>query len=242
MKLYVLSDLHIEFTDFVPPVLDVDLVILAGDIHTTHRGVEWASDTFECDVCYTLGNHEFYRGHFDRTLEKARAKAAPNVHILENETFVFQQTRFLGATAWTDFTATGDVSAAMSVARQEMTDFKLIRASSNYRKIRPDDIAARNRGTREWLTRELAKPFSGASIVITHHAPVPEVGGDEHEGHLGAAYFNAWHSLLMQADAWVFGHTHHSIDMQLGGCRVISNQRGYPGEDTGFDSRKVVEF
>lgn len=242
MRVYVLSDLHIEFTDFVPPILDADLVVLAGDIHTTHRGVEWANDVFQVDVCYVLGNHEFYRTHFDRALEKAKAKAAPHVHVLENETFVCQNVRFLGATGWTDFTSSGDVSAAMSIARQEMTDFKLIRADSNYRRIRPDDIAARNRASKEWLASELGKPFNGQSVVITHHAPLPEVGGNEHEGHLSAAYCNAWHSLVMQADGWIFGHTHHSVDVRLGGCHIVSNPRGYPGEDTGFDSRKIVEF
>ena len=31
MKLHILSDLHIEFADFVPPETDADAVILAGD-------------------------------------------------------------------------------------------------------------------------------------------------------------------------------------------------------------------
>lgn len=240
--MYVLSDLHLEFADFVAPTLDVDVVILAGDIHSLTRGVEWASDTFHCDVCYVLGNHEFYRGHLDRTLEKAKAKAAPHVHLLENETFIFRNTRFLGTTGWTDFTSSGDISAAMSIARQEMTDFRLIRTGPSYRRIRPDDIAQRNRCSEQWLAAELAKPFDGRSIVITHHAPLMEVGGDEHGGHLTAAYCNAWHGLVMMADGWVFGHTHCAVDVHLGGCHLISNPRGYPGESTGFDAHKIVEF
>ncbi|MDY1046970.1 metallophosphoesterase [Pseudomonas coleopterorum] len=242
MRMYVLSDLHLEFSDFAVPSLDVDLVVLAGDIHTLTRGVEWANDTFACDVCYVLGNHEFYRGHLDRTLEKAKSKAAAHVHLLENETFIFQNIRFLGMTAWTDFSSTGDISAAMSIARNEMTDFRLIRTDSHYRRIRPDDIAQRNRRSKEWLAAELEKPFPGRSVVITHHAPIIEVGGREHAGHLTAAYCNAWHSLVMQADGWVFGHTHSAIDTHLGGCHLISNPRGYPGEDTGFDAHKLVEF
>lgn len=242
MRMYVLSDLHLEFADFVAPTLDVDVVILAGDIHSLTRGVEWASDTFHCDVCYVLGNHEFYRGHLDRTLEKAKAKAAPHVHLLENETFIFRNTRFLGTTGWTDFTSSGDISAAMSIARQEMTDFRLIRTGPSYRRIRPDDIAERNRCSKQWLAAELVKPFDGRSIVITHHAPLIEVGGDENGGHLTAAYCNAWHGLVMMADGWVFGHTHCAVDVHLGGCHLISNPRGYPGESTGFDAHKIVEF
>lgn len=242
MRVHVLSDLHLEFAAYVPPKLDVDLVVLAGDIHTLTKGVEWASDTFQCDVCYVMGNHEFYRGHLDRTLEKAKAKAASHIHVLENESFIFRNTRFLGATAWTDFTSSGDVSAAMSVARNEMTDFKLIRTGPGYRRIRPDDIAERNRYSKQWLTAELGKPFAGRSVVITHHSPLVEVGGDEHEGHLTAAYCNAWHGLVMQSDAWIFGHTHHAVDVHLGSCHLLSNPLGYPGEETGFYAAKIVEF
>lgn len=242
MKVYVLSDLHAEFEPFVPPSLEVDLIVLAGDINKKTRGIEWASDTFSCEVVYVMGNHEYYTGHFDRTLDKARKAAASHVHVLENETFVWRNTRFLGCTAWTDFSSTGDVSAAMSVARETMTDFRAIRADTNFRRLRPDDVAARNRQAKAWLTAELHRPFDGRSIVVTHHAPVPEVAGDEHGGHLSAAYCNAWHSLLLQADGWIFGHTHRAVDTFLGGCRTVSNPRGYPGEETGFNPSKVIEF
>jgi len=35
MKIHVLSDLHTEFADFVPPETDADVVVLAGDIGST---------------------------------------------------------------------------------------------------------------------------------------------------------------------------------------------------------------
>lgn len=245
MKVHILSDLHLEFTGFELPQLDagsVDLVVLAGDIHKLNKGVQWANEAFSCDVLYVLGNHEFYTGHFDRTLEKARAAAAPHVHVLENQTHVSSGYRFLGTTAWTDFSSTGDVSAAMSMARDTMTDFRIIRADKNFRRLRPDDVARRNREAKEWLVSELEKSFDGKTIVITHHAPLHEVGGGEHSGHLSAAYCNAWHALVEKADGWIFGHTHASTDVELAGCRLVSNQRGYPGEDCGFDACKIVEF
>ena len=33
MKLYVLSDVHVEFEPFDPPKVNADIIILAGDIH-----------------------------------------------------------------------------------------------------------------------------------------------------------------------------------------------------------------
>lgn len=77
MKVHVLSDLHLEFSDFVPPTTNADLVILAGDIDTKCRGVGWANENFTCQVIYVCGNHEFYSGHIDHTLRKMRDGAAP---------------------------------------------------------------------------------------------------------------------------------------------------------------------
>ena len=69
MRIHLLSDLHNEFSSFVPVLLDCDLVILAGDIDLKSRGVEWAKKTFSVPVLYVPGNHEFYGGHLTHTLE-----------------------------------------------------------------------------------------------------------------------------------------------------------------------------
>lgn len=234
MKILIYSDLHLEFADFEPPATDCDLVVLAGDISVRSRGVVWANDTFTCPVIYASGNHEFYKGHIDRTLTKMRDAAAKHVHVLENQCLVIGDIRFLVATAWTDFTATGDYRAAMRECAEWMNDFKRIRIGEGYSKLRPADLIARNITTRVFLMSELAKDFQGKTVVITHHCPIQEVAGDGHQGHLGAAYFNEWHDLVAQADVWIFGHTHHAVDTIVSGCRVISNPRGYPGERTAF--------
>ena len=237
MRIRIYSDLHAEFHRFDPPTLDagVELVILAGDINKKARGVQWANETFTCQVAYVAGNHEYYDGHFSRTLQKMKDAAAGHVHVLENESLILGDVRVLGSTAWTDFTSTGNQVAASSAARHGMNDFKYIRADSNYRRLRPDDLVARNHIARDWLTQELARPFGGKTVVVTHHSPSPLAIGSDHVGHLTAAYTNNWHSLVPLVDAWVFGHTHEAVDMDLAGCRVISNPRGYPNENTGFD-------
>jgi predicted phosphodiesterase len=242
MKIMIYSDLHLEFSEFAPPACDADLVILAGDIDILARGVKWANETFSCPVIYIAGNHEFYKGHIDGTLKKMRDAAAPHVHILENEVFVWQQIRFLGTTAWTDFTSSGDVVAATRMAGEWINDFRVIRADSSYRRLRPDDLVTRNKVARGWLTQELGKPFDGRTVVITHHAPTPSVAGDKNDGHLSAAYTNHWPELIEQADFWIFGHTHEAVDVELVGCRIISNPRGYPGEATGFRADFEVEI
>lgn len=239
MRVHVLSDLHIEFSGFEPEVDDADLVVLAGDIHTLTRGVRWANEAFSCEVIYVFGNHEFYGGHFERTLEKARECASPHVHVLENESLIRNGVRFLGTTNWTDFTLTGDPVAASFTAWREMNDFKKIRVGDSYRKLRPADVIQRNRIAHDWLKRELAKPFNGKTIVISHHAPLACLVGEDH---LSAAYANEWPELVTKADFWIFGHTHESIDAEFYECRVISNPRGYPNEETGFDPSFVIDL
>ncbi|POA28182.1 MULTISPECIES: metallophosphoesterase [unclassified Pseudomonas] len=242
MKMLIYSDLHIEFAPFTPQATDADIVVLAGDIDTQARGVKWANETFSQPVIYCAGNHEFYKGHIDHTLRKMRDAAAPHVHVLENQTWICNQTRFLVTTAWTDFSSTGDVVAATMMCGQWMNDFRAIRAEERFRRLRPADVIERNRIAFDFLLHELAQPFNGKTVVITHHCPVPEVAGEKHDGHLSAAYSNRWHALLEKADIWIFGHTHHSIDIELGGCRLISNPRGYPGENTGFISGFTIEI
>lgn len=242
MRILVYSDLHLEFCDFQPPTAEVDLVILAGDISVRSRGVTWANEAFRCPVIYVCGNHEYYKGHISKTLVKMQAAAAKHVHVLENQSLVVGGIRFLVATGWTDFTSTGDYKAAMRDCAEWMNDFRRIRAGDGYSKLRPSDLIGLNIATRQFLATELAKHFEGKTVVITHHCPIPEVAGNGHEGHLGAAYFNLWHDLVAEADAWIFGHTHHAVDTVVTGCRLVSNPRGYPGEKPGFVPDFIIEI
>jgi predicted phosphodiesterase len=240
MKLQIFSDLHNEFSPFVPLAADADVVILAGDISTKAKGVQWANETFDCPCIYVAGNHEYYGGHLDGTLQKMKATAASHVHVLENDEVVLGGVRFLGTTSWTDFSSTGNQGLAAITAREVMNDFRHIR-TDNYRRIRPDDLIMRNRAARTWLSDRLSTPFDGKTVVITHHSPIVEISSTRDHGHITAAYANNWHDLVAQADLWVYGHTHHAVDIQIERTRVISNPRGYPGERTGFDPALIVE-
>ena len=215
---------------------EADLVVLAGDIGVRCRGVAWANKTVQCQVIYVCGNHEYYQGHIDRTLIKMRDATAHHVHVMNNQSLVIDDTRFLVTTAWTDFTSTWDYKAAIRDCAEGMNDFKRIRIGEGYRKLRPVDLIARNIASHEFLATELAKDFQGKTIVVTHHSPIPEESGAGHERHLAAAYYNQWHDLGEQADIWILGHTHHAVDTEILGCRIVSNPKGYPGERTGFFS------
>jgi predicted phosphodiesterase len=237
MKIQLLSDIHEEIYPYQPEALNVDLVVLAGDIHIKAHGVKWAADTFGCRVLYVPGNHEYYGGHLDKTLAKMREEAAKTdgrVTILERDSVVIDGVRFLGATAWTDFSSGGNRVFAAFDAEAVMSDYKKIRATTKYRKLRPADLIRINEATRDWLRRELAQPFEGKTVVVTHHAPtwlsIPQ-WRVQSKDQLNPAYANAWEYEEFfdgeKVQFWLHGHIHNAADYEVNGVRVICNPRGY---------------
>jgi hypothetical protein len=41
---------------------------------------------------------------------------------------------------------------------------------------------------------------------------------------------------------WIHGHSHHAVDYEIAGTRIVSNPKGYPGEDCGFCPGLIVEI
>ncbi|MCU4119935.1 metallophosphoesterase [Variovorax sp. N23] len=271
MKLLILSDLHLEFAPFEPVRdLEFDAVILAGDIHSpAKRAIQWAAQRFQDKpVVYVPGNHEFYDGRLDTTLSEARRAAEnSNVHLLDGDELVMDGVRFLGATLWTDFelaveTREGpvsDVDRAMRVATNLLNDYALIRAvdesaepgtwrDNRGRKLRAADTLRIHQAQRTWLLDNLAKPFPGPTVVVTHHAP--------HRGSLAQLYADDWASGAFVTELpdvffdipvlWVHGHTHQQFDYRVGTCRVTCNPRGYVNwsgriENQDFDPGLVIK-
>lgn len=243
MKIHILSDIHLELAPFSPVVTDADIVILAGDIDVKGRGVEWAKSAFSGPCLYVPGNHEYYNGHLDRSLEKLRAAADDRVRVLDQDEVIFGGVRFLGATGWTGYTATDNLGLATWDAKEQMRDFKKIRVGPSFRKPRPADFAEASGRAKAWLTARLAEPFDGPTVVVTHHAPSMKSLGDSARSHLDASYANAWDDLMGPGVAlWVHGHTHVPVDYDVAGTRVVSNPRGYPGEDTHYDPELVLDL
>ena len=145
MKLLVLSDLHLEFGTFLPPQVDYDVVILAGDIAVPARkAVRWARREavfgLAKGIVYVPGNHEFYADVMPTALsDMHEAAAGSNVHALDCGEWVFEGVRFLGCTLWTDFAlhiqvgtqTTSHVPLALASAQKVMTDFKAIRTHAD---------------------------------------------------------------------------------------------------------------
>ncbi|MGF6603184.1 3',5'-cyclic AMP phosphodiesterase CpdA [Paraburkholderia sp. GAS448] len=272
MKIRVLSDLHLESDE--PEVIahaDADLVVLAGDIHNHAQGLRWAAETFDGNVpvVYVPGNHEYYDGEFG-ALEAAMHDAASsvdNVHFLNNASLVDPagQWRVLGTTLWTNFELFGADEKArdesIEAARRVMLDFRgLIQVAwppvagaagpAAQRDFTPADTLALHRSARAWLEAELAKPFAGKTIVVTHHAPHRLSLAERYADDLVSAGFISDLPTLVRSPVvlWIHGHTHTPFDYTVNGTHVVCNPRGYVDrrtrrpENPGFAWDKVVEI
>lgn len=244
MKIHILSDLHLEFSSYVPNETDADVIILAGDIHTKGRASAWASQAFDMPTVLVAGNHDSYGSSLQSSHRKLKESAQGHVHFLERDVVVLGKTRFIGCTGWTDFKAFGSFPLNVSNAQTSMNDYKQIRYGQTYRRLRASDTQAIADESRQWLLAEVRKPFAGKTVVVTHHAPLlrllpswPECSG------LDAAYGNDWREFLEEdIDLWVFGHTHHAVDVVIEGTRFLSNPLGYPGEGTGFRRDLMIKL
>jgi predicted phosphodiesterase len=137
MRLWILSDLHVELTrgwdlpaEAARPRFDV--MIVAGDlIPRMDRGVRWLLERVpDRPVIYVEGNHEGYGCDVDRTVEKAKEAAlGSKIFILQNDWIRLADVTFAGATLWTNFDLFGDQLRAMAVAADKMNDFRKIRVS-----------------------------------------------------------------------------------------------------------------
>ncbi len=235
MLLHILSDIHIEFEPFEPPTTEADVVVLAGDRHVGTKGLEWAKDNFKDEhVIYVLGNHEYYGQALPKLTNKLKELSrGTNIHILENDKLEIDGVVFLGCTLWTDFKLFGDPRIAGYEASQKMTDFKKIRVSPSYRKLRSIDLAGIHFKSLNWLKNELDNNKGGKLVVVTHHSPsMRSIPNDYREDVRSAAFASNLDEFVKRsgAELWVHGHLHVEKDYMIGGTRVVCNPRGYPHE------------
>ncbi len=250
MRLHVLSDLHLERAPFTAPDVDADIVVLAGDIAPGTAGVDWTRDWLGGrPALYVAGNHEFYGESFAELPGELRARAGGSgVEVLENDESVVGGVRFLGCSLWSDFAFAGPERReySMTICERLVNDYRQIRASSSGLPLRAKDTLTRHLESRAWLAERLSETHDGPTVVITHHAPIVREPPDSPVLAAIAGAFASDLSQLMGADTvdlWIFGHIHRNLDVDVNGTRVISNQRGYPGEPVGgFDPELVIEI
>lgn len=240
MRINYFSDIHLEFGSLGLPDNNADIIIAAGDIGVYDQAIEWLQ-SLKKPVVYVAGNHEFYNHEYRDTLRMLKEKCAnTNIHFLENNTFKYNGVRFLGCTLWTDLFIEGEAAAA--TLGKGLNDFRKISYADG--EFNPEQFTALYKHSRAWLEKALARPYTGKTVVVTHHTPIHWSWNDSPNALKKLAYCNDLKMLFYGHDisAWFYGHTHSIGDYRIEGARILSNTRGYAGKRLvgGFDLNKMV--
>lgn len=226
MKIQILSDLHRE-VGLRKIEITGDLLILAGDI--TSAGKQGIFElkgwllSLEIPVIYVLGNHEYYRGEVNVTLDYFRETfEGTNVTIMDRDWKLFPDNDLLviGATLWTKVPISDGPALQWG-----MNDFRVIKG------MNLDWWDKEFRHSKSFIDKCLREfDSTKTTIVVTHHCPSNLSTPDRFKGNsLNAGFSTDLSELILDRKPtyWVHGHTHDSFDYTLGETRIICNPYGY---------------
>lgn len=270
------SDLHLEFQDRMPELENpgADVLILSGDVcvaeHLYRNPTAGLNDMLQNGfyatdairyrkffhrvsqqfdtVVYVMGNHEHYKGRWDRTEEILREEVAryPNIHLLEQNKLVLDDVVFLGATFWTDLNKSDPLSVMR--VKDVMNDYKVIteHEHGNYHKLRPLTTMYKHVETVHWLKTELSAD-NRKTVVVGHHAPSwksihPKYANQQMTN---SAYASNLEDVMLDnphVALWTAGHVHNCHWYYVGETLVAVNPHGYPNEGSGFNPNRVIDL
>ncbi len=243
MIFHLLSDLHadqkhFDISECYKPEYKENALILAGDIADPtsdeyHDILEFAAKNYKY-VFVIKGNHECYGHTVSRTdyLVSKVCELYMNVFYLNKSSIdIGEDIRVIGTTLWSDIQ-----DDQQSDARMFISDFRCIRnwsiENNNYEHKK--DV--------EFIKNEIgkAKIDNKKLLIITHHAPY--IIGTCRKEHIGSPLSSVFatdlsHLFENPVKVWVFGHTHHSVNLTINDVNLLANQRGtyYENGITGFN-------
>ncbi|WP_025661829.1 metallophosphoesterase [Rhizobium sp. IBUN] len=270
MRAWIISDIHHRRMDVLWSdglvVPDADICISAGDIaNSIAESVAYLRLHVEprMPVILILGNHDYYGSGIDFVIERARRLTkSTQIHLLENESLIVGENRFVGATLWTDFAVSVGEDEHIPPAERRAKAFGLVpsRMMDFYSIFRSDErhpgengmvtvkeILERHVRSRDFIDHELSQPFDGRTIVVTHHAPLMQSFDPSFFGNVTNAAFASDLSDLIcrrRPSLWIHGHIHKFRDYMADDTRIICNPVGYQREKyiSGFRPGFVIEL
>jgi hypothetical protein len=248
-KVMVLADLHRDHWDKIGRdpfegcrdlFLGLEAIILAGDL-TGRPFQRWAMAVRHIrDVAggttptHVLpGNHEMSRVPFAEEGRLANLAASMGLDYAQKKVIVYGRTRFLCASLWSDFELDARPRGPRKWILAPMTTDQLITvprpANSGHGRINREDIIAAHRDHRAWLEQELARPWDGQTVMVTHHAPHFDVlRGDMPWAGAYASDLQDIFTGPNAPDKALYGHSHDAVDMTVGRTQLQNISLGYP--------------
>ena len=211
MKIKLVSDLHLEFSDInIQNDKDYDVLILSGDIliindlhdhpESKYSHLEIAALKFgqsrahlfrdflkRCSfqfphVVYVAGNHEFYHGEFHRGVEHLREEC----NKFPNIYFLERDIQFIDGVLFVGGTLWTDMNKGdpmtLHAIGDMMNDFRVIRNDEHgYTKLRPAHAMDRYRKTVEYIKKMVDVNGDRKCVVVGHHAPSFQSIGEQYK-------------------------------------------------------------
>jgi len=194
MRINVVSDLHLEFSDLELPGGEV--LILSGDICEVKQikadydvnnimneggpstGNFKRSDRYtrffheECGkyekVFYVAGNHEHYGYKLHKTIPHLKSVLPNNVMVLEKEQFEYKGVLFIGGTLWTDMN--NHDSLTLYHMKGMMNDYKQITMFDEvhdvYHRLTPDKTVSEHVKTKQLFKLFLEENRAGKKLPV----------------------------------------------------------------------------
>ena len=250
-QIQYISDLHLEHHDkrdegyIVPSMFlkpSAPYLALCGDIGNPDLPaydalLSWCSKMWK-HVFLVAGNHEFYNYRSkvltDIPTRKAKIQSIvdkyTNIVFLDCSSYFIadHNLRILGCTLWSD-TSSGDDHLIVKY----MNDARNILLSSEIALV-PAQMTQLHFKEKAWLTDAIREAAARGEevLVLTHYLPTYKLIAEKYENNPMNMCFASNCEDLIQSPvkAWICGHSHSGVELELNGVQCILNPYGYPGE------------
>lgn len=259
MKVFYISDIHLEGGIGNLEIPECDVLLLAGDIMSPamafhnrclfpikknltdkiqkryqkffHEVSRKAKHTY-----YICGNHEYYGTTVSEAKEMIYDFISPheNIHFLDNQHVEIGNDVWLfGGTLWTDLDRHHPMVELK--VRKELNDYRYIFEDDYMTPIHITHFYDENQRCRDSIEKFLKDFKDKKTIVMTHHAPSWEcVIGEYRDTETSFAYANSgmdWMLYDIGPDFWIHGHMHKRDEIQITDrTKILCNARGYFAE------------
>ena len=255
-KIHLMSDLHLEHKDFTFHKVDADYLCIAGDL----GGGKYLGKVKDIahrykKVFLVMGNHDYYSTKYNmREVENdwESVLEGTNITLLNPYSDKISEDDFvlIGAPLWTDFH--NGCPKAIGQAKIFMPDYRgYIKDIFQGEEIpfTPEQSMERHSSERRYILNAIkyVKQYHASKkiIVMTHHMPSDRLTSRKYSNNdlNGAFSCKDMEEAIAQVDYWFYGHTHDPFIGKLTNdpCKFYCNPRGYPFEETLFNSELVIE-
>lgn len=254
LERYEPSDMDVVFDRLIKPVGDIlvicgDLAVIKITQEVLEKFFKYFSPKFK-EIIYIQGNHEPYSLSFEETYEYLKKffkdLNLPNIHFIENDEYILDDTVFLGTTLWSDIRAAGDFHNFLQI-QLSISDYSQIwkldkyaakYGIKKYENIRCNDTQQLFDQNVKWLEEKLEKYKDKNVIVLSHHLPSFKLIAKKYEGNIINHAFASNLDYLLEKypniKYWISGHTHFSFDIIINKTRCLVNPAGYFKDREGY--------